>query len=73
VDLNMLQPIVDRLFQGKDKVSKQELQTRGPSVGLPEEQVRKLPDKDFTKDELLQHLGGDGLGDVMGDLGRKIA
>lgn len=73
MDLSMLKPIVDQLFQGKDKVSKRELESRGPSMGLPEDQVRSLPDKDFSKDELLQHLGGGGLGDELGDLGRKIA
>jgi hypothetical protein len=73
MDLSMLKPIVDQLFQGKDRVSKREIESRGPSIGLPEDQVRSLPDKEFTKDELLEHLGGSGLGGELGDLGRKVA
>jgi len=73
MDLGMLKPIVDQLFQGKDRVSKQEVQSRGQSLGLPRDEVDSLPDKDFSKDELLQHLGGGGMGDTLGDLGRKIA
>ena len=74
MDVGMLRPIVEQLFQGKDRVSKQEVQSRGQSLGLPQDQIQSLPDKDFSKDELLQHLGGgsQGFGD-MGDLGRKIA
>ncbi len=73
MDLSMLKPIIDQLFQGKDRVSKSEVQSRGTQLGLPEDQVRSLPDKDFSRDELMQHLGGGGIGDAMGDLGRKIA
>jgi len=73
MDLSMLKPIIDRLFEGKDRVNKSEVESRGQSLGLPMDRVRSLPDKDFSKDELLQHLGGGGLGDELGDLGRKIA
>lgn len=73
MDMGMLRPIVEQLFQGKDRVSKQEVQSKGQSLGLPQDKIQSLPDKDFSKDELLQHLGGDeGFGDL-GDLGRKIA
>jgi hypothetical protein len=73
MDLGTIKPIIDQLFQGKDMISKSEIESRGSSMGLSEDQIRSLPDKDFSKEELLQHLGGEGIGGSLGDIGRKVA
>jgi hypothetical protein len=47
---------IDQLFQGKDKISKQDLMTHMGSLGMSRDMIDQLPDREFSKNELMQYM-----------------
>lgn len=59
MDIGKLTGMAEQLFQGKDQVSKEEVESKAQSSGLGSDEmdvVHKLPDKTFGKNELMQKI-----------------
>ena len=59
MDIGKLTGMAEGLFQGKDQVSKQEIQSKAQSSNLGSDEksvVDRLPDKMFSKNELMQKI-----------------